>query len=204
MTVRYPKTILAGILSAGLLLTAPHRVWAQESVQELKQQIDALKAKVAELESRQNIPLPGAVVPRMMGQSHWDPLAEMERMHNEMERMFNSSFSQTFSPQQGMFSNQLFFDNSQIKETKDGYLITLNIAGFDKDKLEINVDEHAVSISGEYKGEEKQQGKNSVFESHSYGKFLNTIPLPKDADVTKMKTEKKGDHLEIFLPKKTA
>lgn len=89
-----------------------------------------------------------------------------------------------------------------IEETQDGYLIKLNIAGFDKDKIAFNINDHSITISGEYKADEKHQEKNGAFESYNYGKFLNTIPLPKDADVSKMKKEQKGDQLEIYFPKK--
>lgn len=192
------KTVSLGIVT-GLLLATARPALAQDNVQELKQQLAQLKAKVAALEARQKTP---DIPARYSGAAGWDPLEEMTRMHNAMEEMFDASFSQGFSPPQGMFSNQLFFDNSQLKEVDGGYLITVNIAGFDQNKLEINVNDHAVSISGEYKNTAAQHGKNAAFESHSYGRFLNTIPLPPDADVTKMKTDKKDDRLEIFLPRK--
>lgn len=202
MKSKITKTKLLWVLMVGLLM-ATRPVFAEENVQDLKKQIEELKAKVAELEAHQNaIPSEETLFP-MMNNGQWDPFAEIERMQNEMGRMINHAFNQPLSPHSGMFSNKLFFDNTQMEETKDGYLIKLNIGGFDKDKIDINVNQNSISISGEYKGEEKQKDQNGMFELHNYGKFLNSIPVPPNADVSKMKTEKKDNQMEIYLPKKT-
>ena len=187
------------------LLAAGKSAFAQDNAAELKTQIEELQAKVAALEARQNAAaskkdFSDAAGPGVGGGDAFD---EMERMHQDMSRLFSQAFNRPSVPHTGMFSDQMFFDNSRIEETEGGYVIKVNTAGFDQEKIDINVRDDSLSISGEYKKEDKQQGQNSVFESHNYGKFLNTIPLPKDADTSKMKTEKKGNQLEIFLPKKT-
>ncbi|MCB9757947.1 MAG: Hsp20/alpha crystallin family protein [Candidatus Omnitrophica bacterium] len=194
------KSHLPGVLILSLLLFV-HPVFAQENVQDLKAEIQELKTKVAQLEAQQNN-MEQKQFPAVGEDSGWDPFVEMQRIHEQMGHMFNQAWGQSMSPRVGMFSNQMYFDNSQIEETKDGYMIKLDIAGFDKDKIDIKLENHSISISGEYKKDEKQEHQKTAFESHSYGKFLNTIPLPKDADTSKMKTEKKGDQLEIYLPKR--
>jgi HSP20 family protein len=185
-----------------IVLSGVRPVFAQETVQDLKKQIDELKAKVAELESHQAAQHPQQDPRQMMPRNSWDPFGEMEEMHQEMNRMFDSAFSQANSPHSGMLSNQMFFDNSEIKDLGSEYQIKLNVDGFDKDKIDIKVSGHAISISGEYKNTQQTSGQQSAFESHSYGKFLNTIPLPNDADTEKMTTQKNGNELLIVFPKK--
>jgi HSP20 family protein len=200
MKITNLKSQFTGVLVLSLLFFV-QPVFAQENVQDLKQEIQELKTKVAQLEVQQNN-IQQKQFPAVGEDNSWDPFSEIQRMHEQMGHMFNQALGQSMSPRAGMFSNQMYFDNSQIEETKDGYMIKLNIAGFDQDKIDIKLENNTISISGEYKKEEKNEHQKGAFESHSYGKFLNTIPLPKDADTSKMKTEKKGDQLEIYLPKR--
>lgn len=203
-TASQTKWLTIAVLS---LMICARPAFADDNVQDLKKQVEDLKAKVSELEARQQQRSAqqgqGWQAPIKAEGDQWDPFAEMERMHSEMGQMVRQAFGEPFSPRHGMFSDNLFFDSSRIEETKDGYLIKLDIAGFDKDKININVKDGSLAISGEYTNDKKQNDKNRAFESHDYGQFLNTMPLPKDADVSKMKTEKKGDTLEISFPKKT-
>lgn len=189
-------------LVGGMLLLAPAPGFADDSVESLKQQVAALQAKVAALETQSKKANPDQADPFLSADQGWDPFYEMERMHTQMNRMFQQAWAQPSSPQQGMFSNQLFFDESQLEKTKDGYRLTLNTEGFDPDNINIRVQDHALSISGEYRNEQTRQDPNQVFASHNFGKFLNTVPLPADADETKMTTEKSDGHLDIFFPRK--
>lgn len=200
MNNKYIRKLFA-VMVVGTVMMTTRLAYAEENVSDLKRQIEELKEKVATLEAGQNAavkPWPPAVP----AQDPWDPWADMGRMHQEMEAMFQSAMDQARGARQGMFSNQLFFDTSKLEETKDGYSIKLDVKGFDQNKIDIKAQEGSLVISGEYRDQEKSERQNSVYESHNYGKFLNTVPLPKDADVSGMKIEKKGDQLVIFLPKK--
>ncbi|MBL8012795.1 MAG: Hsp20 family protein [Candidatus Omnitrophica bacterium] len=201
--MRHPQTFL--VMAVVSLMLCTHSVFADDNVQDLKKQIEELKAKVATLEANQSRPAGrGWPSPHpSFDNSSWDPFAEMQGMHEEMNRMFRQAFDRSSSPTQGMFSDQLFFDNSNIQETKDGYLIKLDIDGFDKNKINVSAKDGVLGISGEYNNDKKQNDQNGVVESHNYAKFLNSMPLPKDADISKMKTEQKGDQLEISFPKKS-
>lgn len=203
MLKRYVTTKWVGIVLLCVVVLGVRPVFAQETVSDLKKQIEELKAKVSHLEQHQ---AENAVKrPNPFPQNdRWDPFGEMEAMHDQMNRMFDSAFAQAYSPQKGMLSNQMFFDTSEIEDRGDSYQIKLDVGGFDKDKIDIKVSGHAISISGEYKNTQQTTGQQSAFESHSYGKFLNTIPLPRDADTDKMSTEKNGKELIITFPKKKA
>ncbi len=176
--------------------------YADESVENLKKQVEELKAKVAALESDQARAVPAWGAHTGNPVDAWDPMAEMSLIHGQMQRMFQQAFDQGAGPHQGMFSNQLFFDDSMIEEKNDGYVIKLDTTGFDKDKIDIKAQEGSLTISGEYKSQEKRESQGGIMESHQMGRFLNSIPLPVNADVANMKTEKKQNMLEVFIPKK--
>lgn len=180
----------------------------QDDVAALKKEIEVLKKRVAQLEQERQTPsVPGSALSQQRpyaGRSwhEWDPFAEMDRMQAMMDRMFKSTVGR-FGGGRGILSNQIYFNpNFDLKETKDGYEIRIDLTGLDKNKIDIRADKHSITIKGEQEREEKNEGDNTYYEMRSYGSFLQTIPLPMDADVSKMKTEKKGNALIIRLPKK--
>ncbi|VAX35678.1 hypothetical protein MNBD_UNCLBAC01-1175 [hydrothermal vent metagenome] len=80
------------------LFTSP--VFSKENRNELKAQIEVLQKRVEELESAQS------------GRD-WDPFEEMGRMQEEMNRMFQNSFSRSGnsrSGRKGIFKNNMFYD----------------------------------------------------------------------------------------------
>ena len=185
---------------------------AQENVTELKDQIKALQKRVEELEAKQvqnnlpqrNIPFHNqSNYPRRGG---WDPFEEMGRMQQEMNRMFQNSFSRsrgTNSGLNGMFNSNMFYNGDfDIQETKEGYVIKFDMNGLDKDKLNIDVNEHSITISGEKSSQIEKSNPNGFYSSQSFGTFLKTVPLPIDADTAKMETKKENNTLIIRMPKK--
>lgn len=179
--------------------------FAQEGVAELKKQIEALQTRVEELESQQRMQEKKEDLLRGSKQGRWDPFEEIDRMQEEMNRMFQSTYSRTGGTGRGMFSNDMSYDyDFDIKETKDGYEIRFEMKGLDQEKVDIQINEHSITVKGERSEQQTQEGENRFFSAQSFGSFMKTIPLPVDADTSKVKTEKEGDSLVIKLPKKTS
>jgi HSP20 family protein len=124
-------------------------------------------------------------------------------MQAEMNRMFQNSFHYRGTPGSGMFSNDMSFGyDFDIKETDEGYKIVFDMTGLDEQNVDIQVNEHSITVKGEHRREDAEEAGSSLFRSQSYGSFLKTIPVPADADTSKVMTEKEGDELVIKLPKK--
>jgi S1-C subfamily serine protease/HSP20 family molecular chaperone IbpA len=142
-------------------------------------------------------------VPQMDNQ--WDPFEDMNRMSEEMDRMFQNSFNRgggNASPK-GMFNSNIFYDPSfKVEDTKDGYVIQLDVAGIDQKKLDIEFNNQSLTVSGESSESTDESTQGKSVKMNSYGSFLRTIPLPEDADPNSLKTEIKGDTLFITLSKK--
>jgi HSP20 family protein len=204
-------------LSMALILglsSAVSPVFAADNVSDLKAQIEALQKRVEELEAARSKPAQQAPPSNAFQNpgsapwgGGWDPFDEMSRIQEEMNRMFQRSFSNpgfAGSGKAGMFKNNMFYDEDyNIQETKDGYQLTFDMSGFDQDKVNIDVNGHSITISGQQSSQEDQSKGNGYFESRSYGSFLKTVPLPPDADPQKMETKKDGNTLIIKIPKKT-
>ena len=176
-----------------------------EDIQALKAQIQALQERVQELEkSQQNIHPKSAPTPfRHPGFSNrpaWDPFSEMERIQEEMNRMFEGFHSGPgFSLQQNINVNEV-----QLREEKDRYVIELDTNGLNQEKLDVQINAHSITVQGEYSSRKEEENPHGSFYSSSFGSFMKTIPLPVDADVDHMSSEKKNDQLIIVLPKRNS
>jgi HSP20 family protein len=190
------KSTILGLGTA--LLFAPPS-FSEETVEELKAQVQALSQRVAELEAQQQPRLPA----QQFQHRGWDPFAEMQRIQQEMDEMFSDAFSAPLSAPHGAFSADMVFDQeAQLKETETGYEVRFNMAGLDKDKIDVQINKHSITVSGQYSHEQREENPDAVIQSQRFGTFLKTIPLPVDADTGNVKTEQQGDDLVITLPKK--
>lgn len=190
------------IMSLGLLLLIVP-AYAEESKEELKQQIESLNKRVTELEEElKNKPdsLRDSFNERFRRDGN--PFLEFDRIQEEMNRTFQNSFGR-FGDTRGMFSGNMSIDSElDLKETENGYEIRFDMTGLDKEKVDIEINEHSITVKGKYSKQDTEESQNIYFSSQSFGSFMKTIPLPVDADTTKVKTEKEGDTLVIRLPKK--
>ena len=178
--------------------------YAEEDIEVLRQQIQRLQERIKQLEaSRSPVESKDSLGPMWRQRDLWDPFAEMERMQEEMDKMFQDSFRFGGPSSRGMFKSDMYYDdNFDMKEEKDKYVIKFDMRGLNKDKLDIDINKHSITVRGEHSAEETEQGPDRYFRSQRFGTFLKTIPLPIDADTSRVKSEKKGDHLVITLPKK--
>ncbi len=129
----------------------------------------------------------------------------MERLHKQMEQMIQDSFSQMDTPSGfgGMFKSDLSYDRSvNFEEENNMYLLKLDISDLDKDKINIEINERYITISGEYSSETEESQTGVSMEARQFGSFTRTIPMPKDADMNGIKTGKEGGTLIIKISKK--
>ena len=89
-----------------------------------------------------------------------------------------------------------------MEQSGDSYLIKFDVAGLDKNKINIHINNNSVTISGQRSEEKRGSGPNRSFFLKSTSSFSRTMPVPQDIDPQGVKTEIKGDTLIITLPKK--
>ena len=195
------KTFILFLLCISLFTT----VFAEDSISDLKRQIEALQKKVDKLEATTHYKKDANNLFSIFHkkQKSWDPFEEINRMHEEMDRMFKDSFYFGGDLSKGMFRSDLYYDdNFHLQDKKDRYIIEFDMTGLDQSKIDIEVNENNITIKSERSAEETEKAKNKSLSKISYASFLTTIPTPVDADTSRMKTEKKGNKFIMTLPKK--
>jgi HSP20 family protein len=208
-TPMYRKYIfLLSVLVAlvAMVLVSYNYLYAKDkSVNELKAQIETLQEKVKELETghpQSQGGQPGSFNRRK--KQVWDPFREMQRMQEEMDRIFQDSFSLEGGSSKAIFSGNIYYDDSfDIRDEDDKYVITFNMKGLNQGKTDIQVNQNTITIKGEHITEETEEGQDRCFTLRSMSTYVKSISVPKDADIGKMKTEQKENKLIITLPKKS-
>jgi HSP20 family protein len=91
----------------------------------------------------------------------------------------------------------------EVSETPEAYVVKADVAGVPKDQIVVNVNEHDVTISTEFK-EEKETNGTTLLSERLYGKASRSIRLPQPVDTTASSATHVDGVLRLSLPKRVA
>lgn len=186
------RIVLVGSLVTGLVMGSS-QVWAEDTAR-LKEQIQALQDRVdqleAELANKQQAQRMVSTPPNGYFDQRMDPFTQMMMMRQQMDRNMRQAFADT-----GVFTPQM-----DMKKMDKQYLITMDIPGMDKDKINVEVKEGMLIISGERRSEIENNNNNQYYhQERSFGSFMQTIPLPEDAKSDQIEANYKNGVLTVTV-----
>ena len=90
-----------------------------------------------------------------------------------------------------------------VRETKDAYLLDMDLPGCTDKDVQINLKDRILSISSvkEEKKEEKTEGEFLIKERRT-SRFARSFTLPEDINGEKVKAEFKNGLLSVLIPRK--
>lgn len=88
-----------------------------------------------------------------------------------------------------------------LAETEAGYEVTVDLPGVKAEEVNVEVNDGQLTISGERKSEEKQEGKTYHRVERRYGAFRRVVNLPASVDEAKISAQYTDGVLRIHLPK---
>lgn len=134
---------------------------------------------------------------------NWNPYEEMQRMQDEMDKMFGESFSRFhLKTPLGSLSKSPDVD---LEDKTDHYLVTVNAPGADKSSINVNVEGQLLHISiktEQGKEEQNEDTKQYRYRERFVGELQRVLTLPGPVDASKMKSEYLNGVLTITIPKK--
>ena len=68
-----------------------------------------------------------------------------------------------------------------IRESKDGYVVTVELPGASKDDISVECHEHVLIVKGEKRDEREEKDEHRHYVERSYGSFTRSFRLPPDA-----------------------
>ena len=152
------------------------------------------------------------IVPwRWGGLRRWEPTEvpfggfrrQMESLHKEMDRLFDEMTSEparrAFNPQ--TLGHDLVMPDIDEVEDDKAFHVSIELPGMDEEDIDITLAGRVLTIRGEKKEDEKEEGKEFYRRERTYGAFRRTLELPGEVDETKIEASFKKGVLTIGLPK---
>jgi HSP20 family protein len=112
------------------------------------------------------------------------------------EPAFGNLFNRFF---EGEFNNSSLNPATNIKETDDAFELRLLVPGYNKDLINIELDENVLTISAEVEAEKEDLEWRKEYTTES---FSRSFRLPKTVDIDAIKAEQKDGVLQLEIPKK--
>jgi len=88
-----------------------------------------------------------------------------------------------------------------LSETKEGYLLTLDIPGLKREDISIDVTSRRLVVSGERRWEDERAEANYFRRERSYGKFSRAFELPEGTDLDSIEASYENGVLRLAVPK---
>ena len=122
----------------------------------------------------------------------WDPMRDLLNVQRQLHSL--SSF--TDDDAYGSWAPSV-----DIFERGDDLVIRAELAGVDKDDIDIHVENNQLVLTGERKLETDASVDSYFRRERRYGKFTRSFTLPRTVDAAKIGAAYKDGVLELTLPK---
>jgi len=128
--------------------------------------------------------------------TRWDPLRDLQRMQDEMSRLFDDRLAARSGESVG------WTPSVDIYEDAEGIALRFELAGVEPKDVDIRYENGVLTLRGERKLEREDKRDNYHRVELSYGTFTRSFSLPGTIDAEKIKAESKNGVLTVTLPKK--
>lgn len=126
----------------------------------------------------------------------WDPWGEMQRVRDDLGRVFGRLWPWDHESFQGMRAPIV-----DLRETATHFILSAEIPGVEPEDLDVTVHEESVTLKGEIK-ERTEQNETGVRRlERRYGAFYRTVSLPGRVDPNRSTAHYVNGVLELRLAK---
>jgi len=130
-----------------------------------------------------------------------NPWLEIQAMKDEIGRMMEEIHNDDPSVYLARERQAHFKPVADVYETRDSYVIEVELAGLERDAVNIEVIGHELVIYGERRHEKDVGGSAYHVLERSYGPFARRFDLPQDADTSAIKAVMQQGIVSVTLPK---
>ncbi|MFO8110447.1 MAG: Hsp20/alpha crystallin family protein [Thermoplasmata archaeon] len=128
-------------------------------------------------------------------------MAEMERMLEDFDRTFNKMVGRPIMRRRPSLIPEFRTPALDVQNKGDHYLIEAELPGINKKDITVELKGDRLTLKGEKKKEEKEEGENYVRQERGYSSFYREIPLPDDVIEDDVDASLKNGVLAVKLPK---
>jgi HSP20 family protein len=122
--------------------------------------------------------------------ARWSPFPEFDLIERRMRRMLEDA---------GIAPAPL--PAADVYETDGEYVVELEVPGFDRKQLTVELTDHTLCVKGERVDEKEEKGKEFRLQERLAKHFERRFVLPTDADATKLAAAFEDGVLTVRAPK---
>lgn len=126
----------------------------------------------------------------------------LDTMRKEMDRFFDDLVPFSWRKENGGMGMDLWVPDTDLSETENDYLITVDLPGISKKNIEVNYKDNRLTITGEREKEESEEKKDFIRKERYTGKFIRSFTLPDAVKRDNIKANFKDGVLTVKVPKK--
>ena len=130
--------------------------------------------------------------------SRWDPFRDLMSIQNELNRLFGRTYGGT---EEGSSSGAAWLPPLDIYETKDRFVVNVELAGVEPDSVDVSVEDSTLMVRGErvFYRDVPEDAFHRV--ERRYGPFARSLSLPPTADANAIEASFDRGVLTIEVPK---
>lgn len=127
-----------------------------------------------------------------------DPFASLVPFGNSLDRIFDDFFADRFrDPGLSWYGDPPI----DVYEKDNEIVLSAELPGMTEKDIDINVEDHTVTIKGERKHEDEVKEEHYHRVERVYGAFERSFTLPAAANTRKITAEYKNGVLKLHIPK---
>jgi HSP20 family protein len=131
----------------------------------------------------------------------WEPVAELNTIQNEMNRLFNTFFDQPAPADAAGAPRRRWIPAVDLVETADHYVLRADLPGLSEDDVNVQFEDSVLTISGERNAQHEQHEEGYYRIERVFGSFHRSLTLPEGVDPDKVQANFDRGVLEIRIPK---
>src|SRR5579871_4354542 len=131
----------------------------------------------------------------------WEPVAELNTIQNEMNRLFNTFFDQPNQTGRPNGTMRRWLPPMDLVETADHYVLRADLPGLADGDVNVAFEDNVLTLSGERKVEHEGQQEGYYRLERAFGSFSRSLTLPDGVDPDGVKAKFDRGVLQITIPK---
>ena len=135
----------------------------------------------------------------MPGLISWRERNEIDRLRNDMDRVFHRFLDWTPFP--GLSESGDWAPRVDVAETAEAVIVYAELPGMDVEDIHVTLDRRILTIRGQRKGREEPEEQNYHRTECQCGTFCRSIELPADVNPERIEAVYKKGILKMNLPK---
>lgn len=134
--------------------------------------------------------------------ARWDPFEDLEYLQQQLAQIFPTWARMPARPMTGSGTEAEFAPLADVEETNDAFVVEIELAGVNKDDINVEVSGRRLTVTGERK--ERRREGTLRRRTRTVGRFRYEMVLPIEVDDTKVEASLNEGVLSIRIPKGAA